>query len=114
MLSPITSSLSGISASVKKIEAVSNNTANFSTKGFKKDTVLQSEGGTGGVVVHIEKNLSPGPQLPEPDGSYVEGSNVDLAEESVNQILAKTEFKANLAALKAADEMEQSIIDLFA
>lgn len=114
MISAMDNSLSGISASVKKIEASAHNTANLSTSGFKKDTVLQSEGETGGVVVHIEKGLTPGPQLPEPDGSFVEGSNVELAEEGVNQILAKTELKANLAILKTADEMEQSIIDLFA
>ncbi len=114
MISAIDNSLSGISGSLKKIEASSNNTANLSTNGFKKDTVLQNEGQAGGVVVHIEKGLTPGPQLPEPDGSSVEGSNVDLAEEGVNRVLAETELKANIAVLKTADETGQSIIDLFA
>lgn len=114
MISAIDNALSGISGSVKKIEASAHNTANLSTSGFKKDTVLQSEGESGGVVVHIEKGLTPNPQLPEPDGSFVERSDVDLAEESVNQILARTEMEANLAVLKTADEMGQSVIDIFA
>ncbi|MFQ5597339.1 MAG: flagellar basal body rod C-terminal domain-containing protein [Nitrospiria bacterium] len=114
MLSPMNTALSGLSGSLRRLEAAAHNTANLSTNGFKKDTVLQSEGASGGVVVHIEKGLGPGPQLPEPDGTFTEGSNVDLAEEAVNQVLAKTEFSAHLAILKTADEMEKSMIDLFA
>lgn len=114
MISETSSSLSGISASVKRIETSANNTANLSTNGFKKDTVIQSEGETGGVVVHIEKSLTPGPRLPGPDGTSVEGSNVDPAEEAIGQIRVKVDIEANLEALRTAGEMEESIIDLFA
>ncbi len=114
MISETSSSLSGVSASVKRLEASANNIANLSTDGFKKDTVIQSEGKSGGVVVHIEKSLTPGPQLPGPDGESVEGSNVDLAEEVTNQIRAEIDLKANLEVLETADEMEESIIDLYA
>ncbi len=114
MISAINSALSGLSASVKRLETSAHNTANLSTEGFKKETVLQSEGMAGGVVVHIQKSETPGPGLPKPDGSFSEGSNVDMAEEAVNQIVAAFELGANMATLKAADEAAQSVIDLFA
>ena len=114
MVSSVNNSVSGITASLTRQEASANNVANLSTEGYKKDTVIQSEGSTGGVVVHIEKSTIPGSKLPEPDGTVVEGSNVNLAEEAVNQIIAKTELGANVAALKASQEAEQSLIDLFA
>lgn len=114
MISAIPSSLSGIAASLKRVDTSAHNTANLSTNGFKKDTVLQSEGGTGGVVVHIGKSITPGPRFPSPDGTLVEGSNVALAEEAVHQILAEAEMRANLATLNTALEMNKSIIDLFA
>jgi len=114
MISAIGSSQSGIDAGLKRQEVSAHNTANLSTDGFKKDTVLQSEGSTGGVVVHIEKSETPGPQLPQPDGSLVEGSNVDYAEEAVNQSIAAATIGANLAALEATLQAEKSIIDLFA
>ncbi len=112
MVSAIHGSLSGIDASLRRIETTAHNTANLSTSGFKNDTVHQSEGRTGGVVVHIEKSLTPGPQLPSPDGTIVEGSNVDLAEEVSNQIIAKAALDANLAALTSVLEAEKSIIDI--
>ncbi|NOY84952.1 MAG: flagellar biosynthesis protein FlgC [Nitrospirae bacterium] len=114
MISAINSSQSGISAGLKRQEVSANNVANISTEGFKKDTIVQNEGSTGGVVVQIEKSSIPGPQFPEADGSLIEGSNVDLAEEAVNQSIAATTFGANLAALKATQQAEKSIIDLFA
>ncbi|MFQ5543440.1 MAG: hypothetical protein ACE5FY_03700 [Nitrospiria bacterium] len=112
MISAINSSLSGIDASLKRFDTSAHNTANLSTSGFKKDTILQSENGTAAVVVHIEKSLTPGLQLPSPDGSIIEGSNVDLAEEASHQIIARAALGANLAALKSTLEAEKSIIDI--
>lgn len=114
MVSSVNNSVSGITASLTRQEVSANNVANLSTEGYQKDTVIQSEGSTGGVVVHIEKSTTPGPQLPEGDGTLVEGSNVNLAEEAVNQTIAETELGANVAVLKASHEAEQSLIDLFA
>lgn len=114
MISSIDSSQSGISAGLKRQEVSAHNTANIGTEGFKKDTVIQNEGSTGGVVVHIEKSTIPGPQLPKSDGSFVEGSNVNYAEEAVNQSIAETTLGANVAALEATQQAEKSIIDLFA
>ncbi len=113
MISAMNSALSGISAGLKRQDVSAHNIANLSTEGFEKNTVIQSEGSTGGVVVHIEKSNTPGPEFPSPDGRSVKGSNVNLAEELVNQSLAALTFSASLAALKATQQSEESLIDLF-
>ena len=42
-----------------------------------------------------------------------DGVIVDLSEEAVNLILAETEYKANLATIKTADEMSDELLDIF-
>ncbi|SRR5579884_1462350 len=114
MLSPLGASLSGLRASLEKLDASANNIANLSTDGFKKDQVLFSEGAGGGVVAEVTKSAEPGPFYQSPKGELVQASNVDLAEESAQQILARYTFSMNLATIKTTDEMEKSIIDLLA
>lgn len=53
------------------------------------------EGGTGTVL-----------------SGFLEGSNVDIAEEMVDQIVAKAAFKANVNVIKANDEMIGSLLDI--
>jgi len=43
---------------------------------------------------------------------FLEGSNVDIAEEMVDQIVAKAAFKANVNVIKANDEMIGSLLDI--
>lgn len=43
---------------------------------------------------------------------FLEGSNVDIAEEMVDQIVTKAAFKANVNVIKANDEMIGSILDI--
>jgi flagellar basal-body rod protein FlgG len=43
---------------------------------------------------------------------FLEGSNVDIAEEMVDQIIAKAAFKANINVIKANDEMIGSLLDI--
>ena len=43
---------------------------------------------------------------------FLEGSNVDITEEIVDQIASKTAFKANVNVIKANDEMLGSILDI--
>lgn len=114
MLSPLGASLSGLRAGLEKLESSANNVANLSTAGFKKERILSSEGVTGGVVVEIGKSTKSGPFHQSLQGGLIEGSNVDLAEEAVEQILAKYTFSMNLAAIQTADEMQKGVIDLLA
>ena len=43
---------------------------------------------------------------------FLEGSNVDIAEEMVDQIVAKVAFKANFNVIKTNDEMIGSLLDI--
>ena len=43
---------------------------------------------------------------------FLEGSNVDIAEEIVDQIVAKAAFKANFNIIEANDEMIGSLLDI--
>ncbi len=43
---------------------------------------------------------------------FLEGSNVDIAEEMVDQIVSKAAFKANVNVIKANDEMIGSLLDI--
>lgn len=41
-----------------------------------------------------------------------DGVTVDLSEEAVNLLLAETEYKANLATIKTADELSDELLDI--
>jgi len=42
-----------------------------------------------------------------------DGVIIDLSAEAVNLLLAETEFKANLATIKTADELSEELLDIF-
>jgi len=47
-------------------------------------------------------------------GMGASDSDVDLAQEATTQVEAKTAFTANVAVLKTADKMQQSLLDILA
>ncbi len=114
MISPINSSVSAINAALKKRAASSHNIANVNTDGFKSVVASLQENRNGGVSVKISKNPQPGAVYDKGNGEETESSNVDLAVESVQQIIARNMFAANIAALKTYQEMEESVIDIMA
>lgn len=112
MISPFSSSFSGIKAAMRTMEVSAHNTANLNTDGFKKQSVNLLEQEEGGVVVTLSKDTSPAPKYLNYSGVVTEASNVDYTEEAANQITARHYLKANLAAFKTADETQKSIIDI--
>lgn len=115
MISAIHSALSGISAYAKQIEVSANNVANVNTDGFKKSHTELVSVGTGGVLPVVRKDDSSGPTVLSDRGrgpTLVELSNVDLAEETVDQIIAQRGFEANVSTLKTADDMLGTILDM--
>jgi flagellar basal-body rod protein FlgC len=116
MISALSSAVSAINALDKKMAVVSNNIANSQTDGFKKSRADLKEGGAGAVEVDIRVVDTPGPIVSvEENGGTVETetSNVDLAEELPQTILAQTGFEANLKMLKTEDEMMGTLLDIF-
>jgi len=114
MISALGSSLSGIRAAFKIMDVSASNTANADTDGFKRQTVNLSEGYNGGVVVEIGRSNEQGGLYRSTDGSFIETSNTSYAEEVVTQMTAKHMLAFNAAALKTADRMYESIIDILA
>ena len=115
MISPISSSISALSAFGKKLGVIANNIANVNTEGFKKSRAIFNEGSHGGVQVSINRVDTPGyPIMDEDTGEMTdkETSNVGLIEEIPQLIMAKRGYQANLKTVKAQDEMLGSLIDI--
>ncbi|MBI1388355.1 MAG: hypothetical protein GC154_07900 [bacterium] len=96
--------LSGLNASRNQALTASNNLANLNTPGYR------AQRANGGV------SQTPGPMIPSGDASrgdeYVEGSNVDIAEEAVNLNQAVNSTRANAAVVRTGDQMLGTAIDL--
>jgi flagellar basal-body rod protein FlgC len=111
----IQSTLSAIKAFGQKMAVTANNIANVETEGFRKSTATLVEGTRKNVEVEITQPDVPGPVvLDGADGRLTEKemSNVDLAEEIPQTILAQRGYEANLATLRTQDEMLKSVIDI--
>ena len=113
MLSSVGSSVSGIKAALKILDVSARNTSLMDADGYKKDTVRLSEGKKGGVAVAVGKDDSPG-GLYLSNGKLVEASNVNYIDEVANQISAGFLLKANAAAYKTAQRMEEALLDITA
>jgi flagellar hook protein FlgE len=115
MISAVSSAVSALNAIETKMAVLSNNVANSQTNGFKKSRADLKEGENGAVEVDIARVNTPGPIVAvEENGGVVEMemSNVDLAEELPQTIIAKTGYQANLKMLKAQDEMLGNLLDI--
>ena len=115
MMSAIHSALSGLGAYAKQIEVSANNVANINTDGFKKSRTEFISVETGGVLSVVRQDDSTGPTVLRDSGygpTHLELSNVDLGEETVNQILAQRGFEANVTTLKTIDDMLGTILDI--
>ncbi len=115
MIPALDAALSALGAFGKKMDVSANNVANLNTEGFKKGRALLEDADPG-VVVTLSRVNSPGNPLPPEDMTRKirESSNVDVAEEIVNQQVTKSAFQANVATVKAGEQMLGSLFDIFA
>ena len=114
MILPLNSSVSAINAVFKMQDILAHNVANSNTDGFKSSVASTEENKNGGVTVTLRQNPQPGAVYDKGDGTEAESSNVNYAREAVNQINARTQLAANIAALKTSDGMYKSVIDIMA
>jgi flagellar hook protein FlgE len=115
MIGAIYSALSGLTAFSTQLGVSAHNVANVMTNEFKKSRTEFVALETGGVLPVIQKNESTGPFILNNTGygpAQLELSNVDLGEETVNQIIGQRGFEANLQAIKTADDMLGSLLDI--
>ncbi len=112
MISGISASLSGLNVFGKKLANAANNIANSNTSGYKKAESVIMEDGVGLPELSLKRVDTPGPLLLESDGTMTEQSNVDLAEELAQTIVAQRGYEANLKALKAQNDTLGSALDI--
>ena len=112
MVTGIGASLAGLAAFEKKVAASANNIANSNTAGYKKTEAVIGEDAAGLPEVNLKRIDTPGPLVPEEDGTFTEQSNVDLAQELTQNMVAQKGYEANIKALKTQDNMLGMTLDI--
>jgi len=115
MIGAIQSALSGLTAFSTQVAVTADNVANVTTDGFKKSRTELIAVESGGVRSAIQKDETAGPTILNNTGygpAQLELSNVDLAEETINQIIGQRGFEATIQTIKIADEMLGTILDI--
>lgn len=129
MTSAISTALSGLQAASKRAEASASNIANASSAGsldpsspdqpYRAETTVQTANADGGVTAtNVPKSpgivnaYAPDSPFANSDG-YVAAPDTDLTEDVVNLKLAQVSYKANIATIKTADEMNDALLNLF-
>lgn len=130
MISSISIALTGLEAASKKLSASASNIANLQTVGSLEDggqapytpigtqqTALTDQNGSGlGVRSDYAPRNAPFVPVYSPDSPFANAEgiigapNIDLAEEAVNVMLAKTAYKANLATIATQSELSDELL----
>lgn len=98
--------------SLSTVQQVSaNNVANVSTEGFKASSV-SLESGPDGQGVRVGAINESSNASPEVDG--VEMSNTDIGTEMVDMMTTGHAFSANVAAVRASEEMTGHLLNMVA
>lgn len=103
---------SGLAVSALRLAASSSNVANALTRGFVPDVVEAEELPGGGVTGRVVKENNPAVEarIDAAALGYGAGSGTDLATELVRQMAAAASYRANLASIRAEDEVLQSLV----
>ncbi len=124
MVSSIGVSLSGMQAASTRMAASADNVANLQTRSIKRGGEVVQEAYTphdvqqssiepqGGVRATVRDRDPATVELPTFDGDVADYPNVNLEEEIIGQEVASYDFKANLKAIKTADEMMKNLLDI--
>lgn len=116
MSNTINPALSALSALGIKFGVAANNVANVNSDGFKKSRAHLQDNHPAGVTVTISKLDTPGFPLPSEDGGLEsrESSNVKLEEETVDLLVTKRAYLANVDSLKREEETIGTVLDILA
>lgn len=116
MVSGMSNAISALDAFGKKMGVTADNIANAASDGFKKSRATLHEGVSGSVNVEISKVETPGPAVMEETSEGLkerELSNVNLAEEIPQALVAEKMFAANTKIIRTEEEMIGSVLDIF-
>lgn len=129
MISAINIALSGLESATQRLSASAANIANLQTAGslesggqtllntspYTPVTMVQQTTENGGVATYVVPKNDPYVPTYSPDSPFANSEgiigvpNVDLAEEAVNMMIAKTTYKANIASIKTANDMSNEL-----
>ena len=106
--------LSGMAASLTKLDVTANNTANMNTNGFKKSRADMNAAYPDGVRVTLSSVDTPGTPLPVENGQTApaESSNVSLEEEMIGLMQSQQTYEPNLKVVQMQDDLLGELIDL--
>lgn len=107
-------SQSGMNAASGTLRVSANNIANINTDGFKKVTAIARDVRGGGVALEIAESSAHVIHGKPDVVDIAQPSNVSLVDESVNQIVARHQFTANVAVLKTSVKVGNEILDVLA
>jgi flagellar hook protein FlgE len=104
--------LSGMANAAHRQGVSANNVANINTPGYRARSVVSAEADGGGVrVSEVREDPSPGP-VDVLSLSGESGSNVDLATESVSNVLFAAAYKANAAVVRTENDMLGTLLNV--
>jgi len=113
MVSGVNASFAALFTFGNMLANTAGNVANVNTNGYKKTVATITEDAQGLPELSLTKSDSAGPLIQE-NGIMTEASNVDLAEELPQMIVAQRGYEANIKALKVQDDLLKSTIDILA
>ncbi len=109
---------SGMAAASLAVDVSANNVANALTEDFVPSRAVTADVEGGGVTADVEPLDDPAKPPADPlaevraDRALLVPNRVDLAQELVSQTRAAAVYKANLATLKTADEMQSTLVQM--
>ena len=133
MVGTINIALSGLNAATQRLNASASNIANLQTVGSLQDVnnapytpvstqqtaVTDANGNGQGVRTDVvPRNNAFVPSF-DPDSPFADENgiigvpNVNLAEESVNMIMAELQYKANIGVIQTAEELNDELLNIF-
>ncbi|HSQ42497.1 MAG TPA: flagellar basal body rod C-terminal domain-containing protein [Fibrobacteraceae bacterium] len=105
MISALSTSVSGLQASMLRMDVSANDVANSTTPGYRQSDVNLVSTENGVAAASVRKTAS----------GNLEDSNTNLAKEFGEEIItAKSSFSANLNVIKTQDEILGSLMDITA
>lgn len=131
MIGSIGTSLTGLKSATKKLQASTSNIANLQTVGSIEEggqapytpittvqtTITDGQGNGLGVATNYAPKGEPYYSLYSPNSPFANAEGIivnrDLAEEAVNMQIAKATYKANVAAIKVAEDMSDELLSIF-
>lgn len=104
--------ISGVQAGESRLDVTANNIANVNTDGFHASVVTTKARNPYGTETVISEPSVQGNTYVDEQGNIKEMSNVDVATQVVNLLIAEATVKANAEALRTADSLTGTILDL--